>query len=152
MGGTARRPLIGALLRTPHNAVVDHVHGEFRRAGFGDIGPAYFPVFQHIDHDHGSRISWLAERGHVSKQTMGHLVGNLEDWGYVEVVMDASDSRAKLVRMTKKGRQVHDLADQSVRRLEQRWARRLGERRFEELRALLVDLGTVAGDSGQTHR
>ena len=106
MGSSNRRPLIGALLRAPHNAVVEHVHAEFVRTGFGDIGPA-----------------------HVTKQTMGHLV----------------DNRAKLVRMTARGWQVHDLADRLVANLERRWARQLGADRFEQLRALLSELGSVAG-------
>ena len=145
MGSPRRRPLIGALLRAPHNAVVDHVHTGFARDGFAEITPAYFPVFQHVDHDRGSRIGWLAERAHVTKQTMGHLVDNLVRWGYVEIARDDEDSRAKLVRLTDRGWEVHELADRLVGDLERRWARELGTLRFEQLRTLLEELGVVAG-------
>lgn len=148
MGRSRRRPLIGALLRTPHNAVDEYVYRAFAAAGFEEIVPAYFPIFQHVDHYEGSRIGWLAERAHVRKQTMSHLVDRLVQGGYVEVGADGRDNRAKLVRMTAKGWQVHDLADRTVSALERSWKRRLGAERFELLRELLVELGSISDPGG----
>jgi DNA-binding MarR family transcriptional regulator len=39
----------------------------------------------------------------VSKQAMSQLLGELETRGYVEQVPDPTDTRAKIVRLTKRG-------------------------------------------------
>src|SRR4051812_37854302 len=45
----------------------------------------------------GTRITTMADRAGVTKQAMGQVVKDLEDWGYVFVDSDASDGRARLV-------------------------------------------------------
>lgn len=138
---TPGRPLIGALLRRPTRAVVLAIDEGFKDAGFRDLRPEYFGVFINVDHERGSRITELAEAGHVTKQTMGHLVDYLRERGYVKTVPDPTDARAKLVRLTRKGWRVHDLADEIVTDLEARWSSMLGDDRFVVLVELLADLG-----------
>ena len=58
----------------------------------------------------------------------------------VERVPDPVDGRAKLVRYTERGREVDRVARQTVLRLEEEWARRLGARKLEHLRRLLQEL------------
>ena len=48
----------------------------------------------------GTRLSVLAERAQVAKQTATALVDKLERAGYVERVPDPTDGRARLVRLT----------------------------------------------------
>jgi len=54
----------------------------------------------------GLRLTELAERLRVSVQRAGQLVQQLEDAGYVERAIDASDGRAKLVRYSARGRRL----------------------------------------------
>ena len=96
-------------------------------------------MFQFLD-DEGTRVSVLAQRAQVTKQSMAELVAHLERHGYVERVPDPADGRAKLVRATRRGNEVYAVARQFVAELEQRWTERLGERKMRQLRRLLVEL------------
>ena len=71
-------------------------------AGFDDVRPAHTTVFQHIKAE-GSRLSELAERAQITKQSMGYLVDYLEEHRYVERRADPSDRRASLIFLTEWG-------------------------------------------------
>jgi DNA-binding MarR family transcriptional regulator len=101
-------------------------------------------VFQWLD-DEGTRVSVLADRAQMTKQSMGELVTHLESHGYVERVPDPTDRRAKLVRATARGRDTYPVARAAIAEVEATWARRLGAARMRQLRELLEEL-----DSGRT--
>jgi DNA-binding MarR family transcriptional regulator len=96
------RPNIGILLRGPYQEIVRRIAEELAVAGFDDIRPAHTAVFQHIKED-GSRLSELAQRAQLTKQSMGYLVDYLEERGYVERRPDAADRRASLIFLTERG-------------------------------------------------
>ena len=96
-------------------------------------------VFQFLD-DGGTRVSVLAERAQVTKQSMAELVAHLERHGYVERVPDPTDRRAKLVRATARGREVYEIAAEFVVDMEAEWTAQLGERKIGTLRRLLKEL------------
>ena len=52
----------------------------------------------------GSRLVDLAEEARVTKQAMMAIVDDLESRGYVRRIADPTDTRAKLVRLTTRGR------------------------------------------------
>jgi DNA-binding MarR family transcriptional regulator len=132
---------IGELLRVPAQAVVRYISGALAAAGYADLRPAHMPIFMYLDHPpDGTRVTELAERAQVTKQSMGELVAYLEERGYVERIPDPSDRRAKLVRYTALGWQVHETAPRIATELEALWAERLGRERFDELRAILKQL------------
>jgi DNA-binding MarR family transcriptional regulator len=115
------------------------LNAQLRERGYPDVRLAHSALFAHIDPE-GTRSSELAGRAGMTKQGMGQLVADLEKKGYVERVEDPADGRAKLVRLTKKGRQhVHD-AREIIGEIEEAYALRLGEGRLETLRAILEDL------------
>src|SRR5689334_24600888 len=68
------------------------------RPGFEKLRPAYLAVMRNMN-PHGSRITDIARRAGLTKQAIGLLVRDLEAAGYVEVVDDPSDARARLVRI-----------------------------------------------------
>ena len=72
-----------------------------RASGFPEVRPAHGKVFEHVGD--GRRVSEMAERAQVTKQSMGELVATLERAGYVERVPDPTDRRAQLVRTTARG-------------------------------------------------
>jgi DNA-binding MarR family transcriptional regulator len=141
------RPNIGILLRGPFQEVVRRVAAGLAEAGFDDVRPAHTAVFQHIKAE-GSRLSELAERAQLTKQSMGYLVDYLEEHGYVERRADPTDRRAALIFLTERGWAEVREALAIIARIEREWARRLGRRRMEELRELLTELdgGIAAGD------
>jgi DNA-binding MarR family transcriptional regulator len=76
---------------------------------------------------------------------MGYLVDDLEGLGYVERAPDPTDRRAKLVRLTARGRQVDDTVRGVIHQIESDWAQRMGPENFaqliRQLRALIAILG-----------
>lgn len=75
---------------------------ELAKRGFDDLSPAYAAILPFIDLD-GTRQVALAQRAGMTKQAVGQLVGDLEMRGYVELVPDPTDRRARIVRFTPRG-------------------------------------------------
>jgi DNA-binding MarR family transcriptional regulator len=131
------------LLRVPFHELVERIAEGLAKAGFDDIRPAHTAVFQHVKAE-GSRLSELAERAQLTKQSMGYLVDYLEAHGYVERRPHPSDRRANLIFLTERGWDEVRAALHIIAAIEQDWADRLGERRMDELRRLLTDLAGPA--------
>jgi len=130
---------LGALLRDPFREMTEHIHRRLAEAGHPLVRVAHGNVFQYLD-DEGTRVSVLAERAQMTKQSMGELVAHLEQHGYVERVPDPSDGRAKLVRATARGDETYPVARAAIAEVEARWAERIGEPKLRRLRALLEEL------------
>jgi DNA-binding MarR family transcriptional regulator len=139
------RRLIGALLRIPREAALRQVVRGLETAGFGDVRPAHFTVFQHLPPE-GMRLTALAEAALLAKQSMGYLVDDLEAMGYVERAPDPADRRAKLVRLTARGRKVDDTVRAVIHQIEADWASRLGEENYRQLLHLLRALIALLGE------
>jgi DNA-binding MarR family transcriptional regulator len=136
-------PLIGALLRMPWEAVQEHMLARLHAEGFTDFDVSYLTVFRYPS-PQGERPSELAARRRVSKQALNHLLGQLEQRGYLEREADPADGRSKRIALTPRGVSAITVIRQAVTEMEERWARRLGRKRFDELRRLLHDLNEVA--------
>ena len=132
-------PLIGALLRVPWEAVQEHMLARLHAEGFTDFDASYLTVFRYPSPE-GERPSDLAARRRVSKQALNHLLGQLEQRGYLEREPDAEDGRSKRISLTPRGVEAVVVIREAVTEMEERWARRLGRRRFDQLRTLLQDL------------
>jgi DNA-binding MarR family transcriptional regulator len=133
---------LGVLLREPFRIGSLRLHERFAERGHPEVRPPHGNVFQFLD-DEGTRVSVLAERAQITKQSMAELVAHLERHGYVERTADPSDRRAKLVRATPRGEEVYAIAREFVIELEAEWTRRLGRAKIRELRELLVELNAV---------
>lgn len=139
------RRMIGALLRIPREATLRQVVAGLEAAGFGDVRPAHFTVFQHMPPE-GARLTALAEAALLTKQTMGYLVDDLEALGYVERVPDPTDRRAKLVRLTTRGWEVDRTVREVIKQIEAHWAEQLGEDDYQQLTRLLRALIAILGE------
>jgi DNA-binding MarR family transcriptional regulator len=123
-------------LRDPALAMNELVSEGLDQRGFPDIRPAHGAIAQHIS-DRGSRVTELAQLAQISKASVVYIVNDLERLGYVERLADPDDGRAKLVRLTERGRQAQDAAREIVAQIEQDWSGVLGQRDFARLRELL---------------
>ncbi len=132
--------MIGALLAIPVQVIGRRVLAALAERGFTDYRPTYQVVFQWCKPE-GSRLTELAERAGVTKQSMGEIIDVLEQRGYVERVPDPSDGRAILIRRTERGWEVNRIARQVVEQIQQEWAQALGEEQFAQL---LHDLRRLA--------
>lgn len=132
--------LIGALLRVPFHAVVRTITAGLHAQGHTELTPAHMVVFQQIDEIEGTRLTELADRAQITKQSMSYLVEYLERLGYVERLPDPIDGRARRIRLTERGMEVMRIARDVVLQLEADWAQRLGVQELHQLRTLLKKL------------
>ena len=130
---------LGTLLRDPALTLNELVSAGLAERGFADFRAAHGAVGQHLS-DKGSRITELAELTQLTKPTVVYLVNDLQRLGYVERVPDPEDGRAKLVRMTERGRRAQRAGREIVAEIERDWSKLLGSRDFAQLRALLERL------------
>jgi DNA-binding MarR family transcriptional regulator len=133
---------LAILLREPFQAMTDVLLARLAQRGHGAVRQPHAAVFEFLDDD-GTRVSVLAERARITKQSMAELVAHLEAHGYVTRTPDPADGRAKLVAATARGREVYAIAHETVGELEARLASELGSRDLAQLRALLGRAGEV---------
>jgi DNA-binding MarR family transcriptional regulator len=129
--------LIGALLRVPAQAIHRRIVTELNAAGFDDLRLPHMAVLQFPGPD-GVRPGVLAERAGMSKQAMNQLLRSLEALGYL-ARSDAPDGgRARIVRLTRRGRSAYAKIHEILRDVEREWTAELGARPFAELKRLLL--------------
>lgn len=123
-------------------AAADRIFRAVREAGFDDVTIAQSRLLMGIDTE-GTRLSVLAERAQIAKQTATALVDKLERAGYVERVPDPSDGRARLVRMTPRAEAALPTAHAEEERIEAEWRAHLGAARMRQLRQALTALREI---------
>ena len=136
-------PLIGVLLRVPWEAVQRSMLERLHERGFDDLDAAHLTVFQYPG-PQGARPSELAARLRISKQALNYQLGELERFGYIERRPDPADLRSKRIELTPRGVAAIGAIREAVADVESTWARRLGAKRFAQLRGLLVELNQPA--------
>jgi DNA-binding MarR family transcriptional regulator len=132
---TTKQPLI-RLLDVAFGDFSDELAKRVEAAGFTDIRPGHGCVFGTIDPE-GSRLTDLAERANMTKQSVGEATSDLEQRGYVERVPDPDDGRAKIIRLTERGREARAIGRRLIDEVEGEWAERYGEERVAALREAL---------------
>ncbi|WP_456872073.1 MarR family winged helix-turn-helix transcriptional regulator [Geodermatophilus sp. SYSU D00766] len=97
----------------------------------------------------GERLSRMTVDSGLTKQALAQALAPLEAGGYVEVVPDPGDRRARLVRLTDRGRAVDDAARDRLAAVERDWAGRVGAERYAVARGVLADLASRPGVRGR---
>lgn len=133
---TDATPMI-RLLGLGFDAFATELNDRIHATEFSDLRAGHGCVFGNIDPDNGSRLTELAERALMTKQSVGEVVTDLVQRGYIERAPDPTDGRAKIIRLTAKGRAAHILGRQLIDELERDWAERYGEERIAALRDAL---------------
>ena len=123
-------------------AAANRVFEAIRRCGFEDLTIAQSRLLMGIDPG-GTRLSVVADRAQVAKQTATALVDKLERAGYVERVPDPTDGRARLVRLTARAEQAIPHARAEESRIEREWRAHLGSDRMRQLRDALTELREI---------
>jgi DNA-binding MarR family transcriptional regulator len=134
-------PLI-ALLTDVQRQLQDELHSRLRTRGWPEIRPSHGCVFGGMRPE-GARLTDLADRARITKQSVGEIVSDLEQLGYVERIPDPDDKRAKLVRLTPRGQEVQKVARATFAEIEAEWGERIGKRKVAELRATLEELSLL---------
>jgi DNA-binding MarR family transcriptional regulator len=140
-GEQDRGPLLGAMLRLTHQAMLNTMFASLSRTRSVDVLPAQIAALLPLyGAPEGLRATEIAAAARITKQSMGTLVDQLEERGYVERVDDPEDRRAKRVRLTSRGRRLGRDMRAAVRYVEEDWARRIGVDRLAALRSTLSEL------------
>lgn len=129
--------LIGALLRVPAQAIHRRIIAGLNAAGFDDLRVPHMVVLQYPGPD-GVRPGVLAERAGMSKQAMNQLLRSLEALGYLARSDAPDEGRARIVRLTKRGRAAYAKVHEILRDIEREWSAELGAKTFTELKGLLL--------------
>jgi DNA-binding MarR family transcriptional regulator len=103
------------------------------------IKPSHSAVFAQIEPG-GSRLTKLAAGANITPQSMGVIVDELEELGYVTREPDPSDRRAKLITLTPQGRAAVEAGEATITGLEEDLVDVLGERGARQLRSLLMKI------------
>jgi DNA-binding MarR family transcriptional regulator len=131
-------PLMG-LLDAATEAYLSQFRRELDDAGYADIRPTHGCVFRFV-RDDGMRLTELAAHADMTKQSVGEIVDDLVEHGYVERFPDPEDRRAKLIRLTEKGVQAQRVGFGLIHEIEGHWAERFGSERVAELRETLEEI------------
>jgi DNA-binding MarR family transcriptional regulator len=129
--------LIGALLRVPAQAIHRRIINELNAAGFEELRVPHMAVLQFPGPD-GVRPGMLAERAGMSRQAMNQLLRSLEGLGYLARSDGSDEGRARIVRLTKRGRAAYAKIHEILRDIEREWSAQLGPKHFAKLKQLLL--------------
>jgi DNA-binding MarR family transcriptional regulator len=96
-----QQPLARLLIRAGR-AFNAQTSAKLEALGYRAFGGVQGGLFAQIDPD-GTRLTTLAERLGITKQSVSQIVSDLERSGYVQRLEDPTDRRASLVRFTERG-------------------------------------------------
>ncbi|MBB4289119.1 DNA-binding MarR family transcriptional regulator [Rhizobium leguminosarum] len=85
-------------VRIFENRIIEHL----KIHGHAELTSAHINLTRNLDED-GTRLTELARRASLTKQSMSELVDQVERTGLIEKRPDPADGRAKLVCFTDKG-------------------------------------------------
>ena len=132
-------PGLSRMLLEATRAVDAAVTAALADRGASDLTPGQAAAILLIDRT-GTRLTELAEQAQITKQAMMQVVDDLEALGYVRRAPDPRDARAKVVRLTPRGRAGKAEARRAMASVEGRIRRRLGESAHESFRRALGKL------------
>jgi DNA-binding MarR family transcriptional regulator len=136
-------PQLARLLLAAHRTLSADLVDELEERGWPDLRASQAALVLNVDRRSGTRLTELARRAGVTKQAMMIVVDELEVRGIVRRTPDPEDGRAKVVRLTARGRQFAAECRRAVAAVEARAKRTLGGRRYDVLRETLdLLLGT----------
>ena len=129
-------PYVGALLRVAWQWVREQMYAGVVGAGFDDLNAAHVGLWRYPGLD-GLRPSQLADQRGITKQSVNDLLGHLERHGYLVREPDSADGRARVIRLTSKGRRLQQTIYAEAGAAQQGIAEMLGPRRFAQLHSSL---------------
>ncbi len=116
---------IGYLLYSSSGLFVREKLRTVHARGFDAVTEVHMALIQNLDL-HGTRLTTIAARAGMTKQSMLELVDKAEAMGFVERRIDLDDRRAKIVGFTPSGLGMLEIVHQGVALAERRMAKVIG--------------------------
>lgn len=132
-------PSVVALLRMAWESAIVEVHDGLVEAGFADVRPTHRIVLRDVLIG-GLRPTELAARLGVSKQAANDVLREFEAGGYITLVPDPDDGRAKRIHATERGTALVHSASQISAAITARWAAQVGHQRLAHVEEVLREI------------
>ena len=134
-----RQTHIGRLLQQAERAYRGEAVKRLQLRGHQHVTLAHVALLSYLDLD-GTRLTTLAERAGMTKQSMRQLAIELEALGYITRDDDLTDRRASLLKFTDTGWRFLQDANAVKQDLEARYNAMLGEEGFLRFREALIQV------------
>ena len=134
-----RHEHLGWLLGRADLLFAEGVTRTMHERGFAGIRLVHIALIRNVD-ENGTRISEIAKRAGMTKQATGQLVAEFVELGYIRLVPDPDDGRAKIARYTAKGKRLLLAIVDSIEATETIVAKAIGTTQLETLKGVLAKL------------
>jgi DNA-binding MarR family transcriptional regulator len=134
-----RHEHLGWLLSRADLLFAKRVTESLHAQGFVGVRLVHVALIRNVD-EGGTRIGDIARRAWMTKQAAGQLVDEFRELGFIRVVPDPDDRRAKIAKYTAKGKRLLDAVLASIRETEAAFAAVIGTDEAMHLRAVLTEL------------
>ena len=135
-----RHDNIGRLLNMAVQRFEKRVLEVMAQAGCADFSLSQMSVTRNLDVG-GTRATEIARRADITKQSVGELIGQLEQLGLVERIPDPDDKRARIVHFTPAGLAWLKAFELAVKQAEHEMREELGAAAFTPLKQGLTRYG-----------
>jgi len=125
--------------------LIDELHARLADRGWPPMRPPYGFVLV-AARERPLTSGAIAELMGMTKQAASKLVDAMEGEGFVRRRPDGDDARAKLVELTPRGHELLAAVEEIYADLESEWAKVVGRRRVEAIRADLLTVLRTAHD------
>ena len=144
-----RHEHLGWLLGRADLLFAESVTRAMHAHGFTGVRLVHIALIRNVD-EAGTRIGDIAKRAGMTKQATGQLVNEFTELGFIKVVPDPSDRRAKIAKYTAKGRRLLAAIVASIEETEAAFAAAIGTAESERLKALLTELLAASASAATT--
>jgi DNA-binding MarR family transcriptional regulator len=131
-----RHEHLGWLLGRADLLFAEGVTRAMHERGFAGIRLVHIALIRNVD-ENGTRITDIARRAGMTKQATGQLVAEFVELGYIRLVADPDDGRAKIARYTAKGKRLLVAIVASIEQTEDAVSAAIGAAKLEALKATL---------------
>ena len=134
-----RHEHLGWLLGRADLLFAEGVTRAMHARGFAGIRLVHIALIRNVD-EGGTRISEIAKRAGMTKQATGQLLAEFVELGYVKLVPDPNDGRAKIARYTAKGKRLLLAIVSSIEDTESTVAAAIGPDDLASLKTIIARL------------
>jgi DNA-binding MarR family transcriptional regulator len=131
-----RHEHLGWLLGRADLLFAEGVTRAMHERGFAGIRLVHIALIRNVD-ENGTRITDIARRAGMTKQATGQLVAEFVELGYIRLVADPDDGRAKIARYTAKGKRLLVAIVTSIAQTEDAVSAAIGPAQLQPLKAAL---------------
>lgn len=132
---------VGRLLNMAVQRFEKRVLEVMAEAGYGDVTLSQVAITRNLDAG-GTRATEIAKRAGITKQSVGELIGQLEETGLIERIPDPDDKRARIVHFTPAGLAWLEAFEIAIKQSEHEMREELGAATLEQLKQGLMRYGS----------